>query len=66
MGADLSRLENERFRVIRPLGAGGMSSVYLVFDALRGTELALKVMNEITIDTFRRSRQRTVTAIFVF
>ncbi|PIX44084.1 MAG: serine/threonine protein kinase, partial [Armatimonadetes bacterium CG_4_8_14_3_um_filter_66_20] len=51
---------NQRHRVVRPLGAGGMGEVYLVEDLLAGGRLlALKTVrsaaeNPATLDSLKR------------
>ncbi|HEV8122367.1 MAG TPA: serine/threonine-protein kinase [Candidatus Polarisedimenticolia bacterium] len=44
--ASLPDLTGTRYRLIRPLGRGGMATVYLVEDAALGREAALKVLDD--------------------
>ena len=45
---------NQRYRVLAPLGTGGMGTVYRVFDRLTGKDAALKRVN-LTAPAFRSS-----------
>ena len=56
---DAGALVHGRYEVLRPLGKGGQSTVYLARDRLRGTEGALKVFIEVAIGIKADVRMRT-------
>ena len=47
MFKDLPPILNERYRLGKPLGQGGVGSVFLSVDEQRGTEVAIKVLHPI-------------------
>jgi serine/threonine protein kinase len=47
----------KRFRIVRPLGEGGMGIVYEAFDEERGARVALKTVRNLTPDSLARFKR---------
>jgi eukaryotic-like serine/threonine-protein kinase len=63
MPRSLEQLVDNRYRIVRPLGAGGMAEVYLAHDNVLERDVALKVMSgryaddEEFVERFKREAQ---------
>jgi eukaryotic-like serine/threonine-protein kinase len=63
MHRSLEQLVDNRYRIVKPLGAGGMAEVYLAHDNVLEREVALKVMSgryaddEEFVERFKREAQ---------